>query len=75
MGKVDLKKFPITEEELKEVKKNCRIGDKVRVFNDWRTNLKKTQRSVERGGGGAAREGGRYVDYVEIAIQRRKAKK
>ena len=87
MGKVNLKKFPITEEELKEVKKNCRIGDKVRVFNDWRTNLKKTQRSVERYGRWeeskiirkfshvALLENGRYVDYVEIAIQRRKAKK
>ncbi len=86
MGKTDLN-VPITAEELMEAKKKCRIGDRVKVFNDWRTNLKKTQRSLEKYGRleesrivrkfshTVLLENGRYVDYVEIAMQRRKAKK
>lgn len=86
MGKSDLN-VPITAEELMDAKKNCRIGDKVRIFNDWRTNLKNTQRSLKHYGRWEESkivrkfvhtvllENGRYVDYVEIAIQRRKVKK
>lgn len=83
MGKTDLN-IPITAEELTKVKKHCRIGDKVRVFNDWRINPKRNlekygrweeSRIVRKFSHTVLLENGRYVDYVEIAMQRRKAKR
>ena len=64
MGKVDLKKFPITEEELKKTQRS------VERYGRWEES-----KIIRKFSHVALLENGRYVDYVEIAIQRRKAKK
>lgn len=73
---------PIRKRELNQIKKNCRIGDKVRVYNPRRctrnTNgewfgIMETVRIVAKFPYIVLLENGMTVDYAEIAMQRRNA--
>ena len=73
-------KMPITKEERMEAKKTCQIGDKLLVFNHWKSKNK--EKEISYGVWEISRikrkfrylvllENGRTVDYAEIARQRR----
>lgn len=73
---------PIRKRELNQIKKNCRIGDKVRAYNPRRctrnTNgewfgIMETVRIVAKFPYIVLLENGMTVDYAEIAMQRRNA--
>ena len=73
---------PIRKRELNQIRKNCRIGDKVRVYNPRRctrnTNrewfgIMETVRIVAKFPYIVLLENGMTVDYAEIAMQRRNA--
>lgn len=71
---------PIRKKELHQIRKNCRIGDKVKVYNprrctrntngDW-FGVTETARIVAKFPYIVLLENGMTVDYVEIAMQRR----
>lgn len=73
---------PIRKRELNQIRKNCRIGDKVRVYNprrctrntngDW-FGAMETVRIVAKFPYIVLLENGMTVDYAEIAMQRRNA--
>lgn len=73
---------PIRKKELNQIRKNCRIGDKVRVYNprrctrntngDW-FGIMETVRIVAKFPYIVLLENGMTVDYAEIAMQRRNA--
>lgn len=71
-------KMPITKEERTEARRKCRIGDKLMVFNHWKSKkkeigygvweisrIKKKFRYI------VLLENGRTIDYAEVARQRR----
>ena len=75
-------RHPIWPEEIREAKKNCKIGDLIYVFNPWKSG--KTEGGEWFGVIEQSRikakfphivllENGRSVDYAEIAMQRRNA--
>lgn len=74
--------MPITEKEWLEARRDCKVGDKLRVFNHWREDLKAKQTKEGKGRWEKSRirqkfpfivvlENGRAVDYAEVAMQRR----
>ena len=74
-------RHPIWPTEIKEAKKNCRIGDLIYVFNPWKSG--KTDGAEWFGAMEQSKikakfphivllENGRAVDYAEIAMQRRR---
>lgn len=77
----DQLKSPITPHELREVKKSCRIGDKVRVLNpcrcvrrpngDWFGTIE-TARIIRKFPHIVLLDNGLTVDYAEIAMQKRR---
>lgn len=83
MGKRDEMNIPITAEEITEARMKCQIGDKVRVFNPRRVNLKKDTESygqmeesriAKKFRHIVQLENGVCIDYTEIAMQRRNLK-
>lgn len=75
--------MPISEKELMDARRNCKVGDSIQVFNHWRYDLREKQGKEGTGQYEKSRikqkfnfivllENGRAVDYAEIAMQRRK---
>lgn len=71
-------KMPITEEERMEARRKCRIGDKLMVFNHWKSKKKEIgygvweiSRIKHKFRYIVLLENGRTVDYAEVARQRR----
>lgn len=72
----------VSKEEIEQVKKNCKIGDRVKVFNHWRQDNHNIQSARNSGEWEYARivkkfkhivilDNRRCVDYAELALQRR----
>ncbi len=41
--------MPITEKEWMEARRDCRVGDSIRVFNHWREEVKAKQTKEGKG--------------------------
>lgn len=75
------KRSPIWPGEIREAKKNCKIGDLIYVFNPWKSGKADGEEwfgAIEQSRIKAKfphivlLENGRAVDYAEIAMQRRR---
>ncbi len=74
----------VSKEEIEQVKKNCKIGDRVKVFNHWREEHYKLHKANNEKTGKyeyakivkkykhiVVLDNRRCMSYAELALQRR----